>query len=421
MRRAVTPAPAFDVPGDAGELTGMAWDGATLLTALRLEPTVSQPIRLRPAGEDETPGRLSLGVVAAGLQQFGIPLREVTVITHALRRAVGTPAGEIYGELLGPLPAAAHREVLVTLRLAPADCPVEVIRRGGGPTGSLRTAAAATARLAGRLRRSGLAVSVLPAAALAPVRRELIEAPAHRLTAANLTAAALPHRITELWRTDAVASTVALSLAPAPDAGLRLAGSMRLIGAAHPRPPGTAVEAGEPVGLNGAAATETVAATALPVAGCGVLVGADPDGCAIAVPPAAPGAVLRVNGDDRLAAALVARAVGTGVSVTVASGEPRRWQPLVDAIGDPARLRLGARPGLGPGARLAVYDRIPPPAPEPGETAAGRLFIGVAGPAADIDITAESDRLLLRCGDDSVALRRVSTPAEWRLTGFAAT
>ncbi|MGB6244627.1 MAG: hypothetical protein WBF94_06705, partial [Gordonia sp. (in: high G+C Gram-positive bacteria)] len=95
-----------------------------------------------------------------------------------------------------------------------------------------------------------------------------------------------------------------------------------------------------------------VAATTVPLAGDGQLIGAADSGAPVTLRMAGPGVPLsHVVGDDLLARQTVVRLAALGVTVAVASDRPRYWEQLGATVGG-GLIRVA---GTDPTAR-AVFD-----------------------------------------------------------------
>ncbi|MBM4495781.1 hypothetical protein GS426_06645 [Rhodococcus hoagii] len=83
-------------------------------------------------------------------------------MAHGSRAVTGTPAAEVYDNLVGPLPAVARRTVWVALRFDAAADGASVARRGGGEEGAARTVAVAARRVVRALGDAGYASASCP-------------------------------------------------------------------------------------------------------------------------------------------------------------------------------------------------------------------------------------------------------------------
>src|SRR5699024_1862582 len=120
---------------------------------------------LAAGARDIDPGAaLDLRVLAGLLTQFDVRISGIDVHVRT-ERAAGPPViARAVERLLGPVPAAARRDAVVLLRLAPDDCPTAVARRGGGERGAVRSAGVAAARIVRALTAGGLVCRMLSAA-----------------------------------------------------------------------------------------------------------------------------------------------------------------------------------------------------------------------------------------------------------------
>ncbi|WP_324196665.1 type VII secretion protein EccE [Nocardia cyriacigeorgica] len=161
----------FDVTLPEGGSYGVRWDNDLLVTMLRIDPPPDAMTLLR-RGSLSTDQVLPLTEIGKCLSQFDITLTSIDVISTGARTAGNGVVAQLYDRILGPLPAIAHRTVWLVLRLDPLANAEAVDNRGGGRTGSLRTAIIATRRVANRLAAHDISVSVLTAGEMnAAVRR----------------------------------------------------------------------------------------------------------------------------------------------------------------------------------------------------------------------------------------------------------
>ncbi|WLP90048.1 type VII secretion protein EccE [Gordonia sp. NB41Y] len=492
---ATVPAP-FDIPTDTrpvpgrsprtgsgtgsgiGPVIGARWAGDTLITVLRVSPRGTAPVFLTPhaAVTESARGQsIPLDVLAGCLDPFDIPLRSVDVVSAA--HAVGGNGGlaQTYRQLLGPLPATAHRSVLVILRLDPRDCPDAVARRGGGAVGALRAATITTTRVARRLSAHGLSATPLTAGEITTATRRLLDGTEpgdvvenwDRLAVGSrqsrmfaVDPAALEAVLAGAWTSTVPSATVITRLTRSAEGRLRVAALVRLdhlngpaTGVTVPsiipgnrlRPlPGRqldALNAGLPVasparldrhlpGVDGPAAHRLLQRVRMPAAGCGQLVGADAAGRAVSVRLNGPdvGTVV-VIGTVAFAMQTVARAVAIGVPVAIRTADHRRWRTLVASVGDPHRLAFAEQSPVTPAQRVEVYDDhapVGPPAPGP---SAGTMIVApdpaaaTRHPAATVILEQDSvspQRISITSPSGRVDVTMVTTPQEWALVGAPA-
>ncbi len=418
---------AFDLPLPEGGSCGARWDGDRLTTMLRIDPPPDALTLLR-RGALSTDQLLPLAEIARCLSQFDITLASIDVISIGARTAGTGFVAQLYERIIGPLPAIAHRTVWLVLQLDPLANAGAVDNRGGGGTGSVRSALIATRRVANRLAALDIAVSVLTANEMnAAVRQlthgipldELAETPnSLRHQGLHLTSYEIGAELVNsagfaaLWATPSVATTVNLRLRPvpsrpgrhdgppvivldavvrfytnaefteAPVVGLRALPGRQLPTLLETLPIGSRARGGAQTGHRGplTALSETV----VPTAGCGQLIGADKLGQGIAVPLVGYGTRhVEVVGKLDLAQQVVLRAIALGARVIVHTDRPEAWHPMVSNIHEPQWLSLAPRvagtaqqivaaapqPGAPtPTATVLVYDGIAPTASSGGAT-----------------------------------------------------
>lgn len=402
--------PPFDI-GESG--VGARWVGAELITAVRIAPNGVAPTYLTPgAAVVDEPGQLvPVELLAQCLNIFDISLASIDVIGHGVRTWGTSPVAGSYHRTLGPLPATAHRSVLVIIRLDPQRCAGAVAGRGGGTTGVLRTATIATRRIANRLSEKDLRTSILSAAQITQVTGQLAEgiplgdldehrdsigSRAVRFRSAAIDPTQLASVMSSVWANEALSTTVTLRLRRDAADGLEVAGVVRFaeLPAAgrvvEQSPTGLiplpgrqfdAMAASLPIAVSarmyrhlprirGGAAAEVVRCLAVPAGGCGQLLGADGTGRAVAMPlfGSAVGAIT-ISGTMRLVAQVTLRAIAIGGSVTVYTTRPALWRGLIAAVGDPHLLALyddGVAPAAG--HRVMIVDGMPTPPAQPPHT-----------------------------------------------------
>lgn len=120
----------FDVPLLEGGTYGMRWDGAHLITMLRIDAPPRFVTLLSPSGLS-TGDKVPLPELARCLNQFDIDLASIDVISTGARTSDAGPVARLYDQILGPLPAVAQRTVWIVLRLNPLANVGAVDRRGG--------------------------------------------------------------------------------------------------------------------------------------------------------------------------------------------------------------------------------------------------------------------------------------------------
>lgn len=380
-RRNLQIEPVFDVPLPDGGTFGMRWDGETLVTMMRIEPRPRALTFVRP-GAIDTDQVVPLDAVADCLEQFDITLDSIDVVSSGARVSGYGDVARTYEQVLGPLPATAFRTVWIILRLNPLAVPEAVGRRGGGPTGALRSAIIATRRVANRLGEFGHRVSVLSAAEVtsamsmlnAGSRPDEMEESLSELTTpgrvvltsfelngTDLTSEAL----SDLWTVPSLSTTLAIRLRRngSPEKPLSLRTIVRYSTAgSFAQPPlrtlnslngqqFSALAASLPIGRHGLSevgveydcTAMSLRGLSIPAAGCGQLIGADQHGRAITLPLV--GAQVRdvvIVGTLHLAQQVILRAIALGATVLVHTRRPQAWGPMAGTIGDPRILQIAS-------------------------------------------------------------------------------
>ncbi|WP_280458239.1 type VII secretion protein EccE [Nocardia carnea] len=396
-------AAAFDVPLPEGGGYGVCWDGDLLLTMLRIDPPPDTLTLLQP-GSLSTEQLLPLPEIARCLDQFDLTLAGIDVVSTGARTAGTGVAAHLYDRIIGPLPAIAHRTCWLVLRLDPLANAEAVDNRGGGGAGALRAAIIATRRVANRLAAHDIAASVLSAAEMNAVVRELthgfavdmitespkwLESQGRYLAQYQIGADMVgPRGLADIWTVPSLSTTVTLRLRPGigrNDPHTELAETVvlnavvRFDTVAPPeRPPldGLRELYGNqlrilldtlPVGRTGrwgrdVAYRGTLAALSeftVPTAGCGQLIGADDLGQGIAVPLIGEGTrQLEVIGTLDLAQQVILRATALGAHAIVHTARPDAWQTMVRNLDTPQLLTIAPR-----AAGASYHPPGPPPLP----------------------------------------------------------
>ncbi|WP_232236000.1 type VII secretion protein EccE [Nocardia sp. BMG51109] len=419
-QRQIEAAPAVDVPQAEGGSYGIRWDGDLLLTMLRIDPPPDTLTLLR-RGSLSTDHLLGLSRIAACLEQFDIALDSIDVVSVGARTAGTGVAAHLYEQILGPLPAVAHRTVWLVLRLDPLANAEAVEKRGGGGEGAVRAAVIATRRIANRLAADDVAVSVLTAAEMNSAVRQLThgfdvdaltETPRslrteHRhLTHYRIDTALLnPRGLAEIWSTPSLTTAVTLRLCRGADrtstrrdhsGTVVLSAVVRFDTIAEPESPplpGLRELHGQQLRMmldtlpiaaagrwdRGTGYRGTLAAIeeiVVPTAGCGQLIGADEQGQGIAVSLIGDGTRhLEVIGNLDVAQQVILRATALGAHVVVHTARPDAWHTMVTHLAAPHLVSIAPRsagasyhpPGPPPPAAapypsttVLVYDGIPP-------------------------------------------------------------
>ncbi|MGW0250965.1 type VII secretion protein EccE [Nocardia goodfellowii] len=403
----------FDVPLPEGGTYGMRWDGARLLIMLRVEAHPRTVTLLSPQSlisDDMMP----LPEIAHCLNQFDIELASIDVISTGARTAGPGRVSHLYEQILGPLPAVAHRTVWVVLRLDPLANAAAVARRGGGATGTLRAAIVATRRVANRLAAQGISTVVLSAAEITAAVNQLtrhtpleeftetahsVEREGIHYTTYRMAPEALePRGFAAVWSTPTLATTVTMRLqraahAPREDNAQSRAEDIEVTAVvrfdtrdkpADVRAEGLVPLPGKqfrallytlPIAERGRqfnpesylGKPDSLAALPMPIAGCGQLIGADPSGQGVALPLVGH-QVRRVEviGSLLVAQQMILRAIALGASVVVHTNRHDAWRQMVTDVGVPQSLTVAAWSAAGQQAsahrfaNVVVYDGIQP-------------------------------------------------------------
>jgi len=466
----------FDVPLPDGGSYGMRWDGRYVITVLRLDAPPPFVTRLNPSGLS-TGDKVPLPELARCLDQFDIELATIDVISTGARTAAEGAVARLYDQILGPLPAVAHRTVWVVLRLDPLANAAAADRRGGGSTGVLRTVIVATQRVANRLAARGLTASVLSGAELNSVVHQLtrgvdladftelpdaLEHDGLRTTTYRVELDALgPRGFADMWTTSTIATTVTMRLRRAPGEPGRPAadtGGARIDVSALARfTTGTAASVPDLPGLiplpgsqyralvqtlpidnaDFALTEESVIGDAdalteltTPIAGCGQLIGADDVGQGVAM-PLISAHVRRVEiiGAVLIAKQVILRAIAIGATVVVHTNRHEAWRTMVDYVGSSA-LTLAAwsagsqQANSYRSANVVVYDGVPVTGHHSGTTVIQVREPGAAPSGFEPDVTlSESEEtanvVAIRSATGTATVRMVATPFEIAYLGIA--
>lgn len=441
-----------DFPQESGRPVGLRWDGTHVAAVVEVLPPPGGFTRLGRDSEDPA-NVLPLSALAACLCRHDVVLDAIDVVVHGRRVLDATPAGQVYAQLVGPLPAAAVRSVWIALRFDASACPDAVASRGGGSDGAARTVTAAAKRIVRALGDAGCPARPLTSPEIETaslkithgadpdaLERDWRSVP---LLAGFNTGGALDPRKIErttldgIWAHPTLASTLTLRLRPGPFGSVRLGGLVRFT---------TRTSAGPVLsGLRSAGGwhreslsatlpraargfevlTELRSTTAdalddlrLPAAGCGQLIGSDAAGRAVAVRLTGHGVrSVYVAGELYLAQQIVFRAVAVGARVLLHTDRVSAWRPLLDGAAGPDRLRIA---GEFPGDRefdTVVYDGVRPSTvpphvsaihvhSHPGQWPQERPTVAIVQPGA------AGDRVAVTAGGQQSTLRLVTIAAE---------
>ncbi len=367
----------FDLPQPDGTTIGARWAGDRLITVVRIARPVA-PTVLVPTNSIVSTSKLSLGVIAKALSQFDIELESIDVVAHGWRSRAAAHLTGPYSRLTSTLPTLAQQDVWVVLRLNPLLCPDAVASRGGGSAGVIKTAMAATRRVANHLAHEGYRPSILTAHGISAMSAGLVDNAnvddaaegwssisygAYSTAAFTLDRPIDAATSTAIWTTPSASTTCAVrltrdgqrfalstvvryatigNLALNPPEALR-----RLDGRQRP-----ALNRTLPVGRDDVTSLPVISLDlaeldAIRVAdgGHGQLFGADPRGEAIAIPLYGSD-VRRVDlyGSAFLAQQIVARAIAVGARVIIKTDRPDTWRSLVGNVNDGRTLFMASSP-----------------------------------------------------------------------------
>lgn len=368
--RAPKYAEPFDVEMSDGSQLGFQWDGQTLLCLIRIQEN-PQAITVMEPGVTVSGETVSVELLADCLRQFDISLDSIDVISQGARSHGHGHIAAIYDAVLGPLPAIAQRSVWVVVRFDPTLCPDAVRNRGGGREAITRTAATATRRVANRLAEAGLRPEILTSSEIAQAVNQLSDGVTlHTLEESWVACqearfqlrsfSIKPSMFTTdglglLWTIPSYSTTTCISLRRDADTGfvkirglarfdshgrtrvrLRGLGPLRgrqyaaLISSLPLPPPQRRID-------RWAFARDDLAFEdlALPVSGCGQVIGADEHGRAVALPLFGPQiARVEIFGTLHLAQQVVLRSLALGARVRVHTRRPAAWRDMVAEVGD---------------------------------------------------------------------------------------
>ncbi|MFC9993684.1 type VII secretion protein EccE [Nocardia sp. NPDC127526] len=480
-----------DVPLPEGGSYGLRWDGSLLTMMLRIDPPPDTLTLLR-RGSLDTDQVLPLAEIASCLRQYDVELDSADVISTGTRTASTeavlsgyaatiAPLGRLYDEILGPLPAIAHRTVWLVLRLNPLANSKAVNNRGGGPEGALRAAIIATRRVANRLAARGITASVLTTSEMTAAMRELTRGiPVDDFTE---TAKSLEHNgihlttfqidpelfnsdgLAKIWAVRSLATTVTVRLRPAksmspyagadtenievdarvrydtnheldeaPILGLRELPRRQLWALADTLSFGA--QEVRPGGYRGP--LEALSDISVPTAGCGQLIGADATGSGIAVPLIGNGSRrIDIISDLHLAQQVILRAIALGAGAVVHTARPGAWQGMIANVGATHALSLASsvtHSSRGstmnaraphPAATVIVFDGVPATAP-PGSATVVTVHETLPPdyqPDADVTIVQHPNAphtVTVHTPATKTTAMLVTTPAEQHYLGAAA-
>jgi type VII secretion protein EccE len=380
----------FDAEMGDGSQIGFRWDGKTLLSLLKIAENPQAMTVLEP-GMTVSGEVLSIQLLADCLRQFDIALDSIDVISQGARSHGHSPIAAVYEAVLGPLPAIAQRSVWVALRFDPSLCADAIRRRGGGREGVLRTATTATRRVANRLIEAGLAPRVMTSVEIAQATNQLSDGANLRnvdetwltcqqghfhlrsflVTSTMLSTAG----VGLLWTIPSYSTTVCISLRREATHNLvkiRCLTRLDTYGRSRIHLDGLEDLPGQQfsalvstlpvpqpkrrVGRWACGIGETAFANlALPASGCGQVIGADPQGRAVALPLFGPQIrQVEICGGLHLAQQVLLRSLALGARARVHTNRPAAWRDMVEQVGDRSLLWVA---DFGRGSIQAGSDR----------------------------------------------------------------
>ncbi|WP_342659570.1 hypothetical protein Rruber_03124 [Rhodococcus ruber] len=444
-----------DVAAAGDGPVGVCWDGSAVVAVVELVPTGGDLTRLTRDRADPL-RRLPVAAIAACLSRHDVELDGIDVVAHGRRACDETVAGEAYGSLVGPLPAAATRTVWLALRFDALACPAAVARRGGGAEGAARAVSIAARRVVRALAEQHHAARILDAEEITRAvesvtgcadpllpeeARDAVRLPGGLSRASVVEPGHLDRAtLTRVWSEPLSSATITVRLRPGTEPGTVRVGAVLRGTSRSPEPsrrlPGTrrlwsreldGLLASTPTaaaGLEDLVPLRTVQlgdadALTLPVTGCGQVVGADESGAAVSARVTGRGVrTVYVAGELYLAQQLVFRSVAIGARVAIHTDRASAWRPLLAAAG-PDRLRLG---GDERGFDTIVYDGVRPAAVPAGATAIHVHADPDRWPRERPDVSilqpgAAGDRVVLTAGGRRVSLSLVSVGAEAAFLG----
>jgi type VII secretion protein EccE len=464
-RRARTRAVAepFDVDLGDGMQIGFRWDGATLLSMVRIDAN-PQALTVMEPGVTVSGETVPVQLLAECVHQFDISLSSIDVVSQGSRSQGNGHVAAIYDAVIGPLPAIAQRSVWVVIRFDPAACAEAVRHRGGGRDGIVRAATSATRRVANRLSGAGLHPRIMTASQIAQATHQLCDGinphtvgetwqVCHEGGFQLRSFAIEPQLLTTaglgmLWTVPSYSTTLCISLRGDRRGnggdGVEVRGLVRFD--SHGRTPVRMRGLTELNGRQHAALTTSLpmpepeppidrwahgrgrrplADLAVPASGCGQVIGADDHGRAVALPLFGP-QIRRVEmcGTLHLAQQAVLRSLALGARVRVHTRRPEAWNDMVRAVGEPnvlwvTDLRRGTlKAGAERHHTVEMFDGV---AEQPVRVGVTTMLVAPAGSATSTsaDVTLELvdvDRDLVRVGTSagSALVTMVATDDEMR-------
>lgn len=392
----------LELPDGEG-MAGLRWDGSILVTAVALVPRKNTPTILDD-GMAITTDTVPLHVLADCLWQFDIKLDGIDYVGAGRRVVPGTAYARSYDQLIEVKPGIADLRGWVILRLPFDPKAAGIRRRGGGPEGAMRSAVAATRRVARRLQQHNCGAVVADAeqlhaahtallagltAADTQIERGTLATPTGFVTTARAHSDDLTSRNIGAWFAHRCASTaLVVRLTPGGVPGrVRVHTWVRQQTTTRPdradRLPGLvrqycdqddAVTATLPLGTESLRAqrrivsstapeidAKSLASVHIPVGPGGQLIGYTKSGHPFLLPLTQPGRLTRVIVDAPLwvSQQLVLRSLPTGANARVSTTRPEEWWAMMRRLSEPRRLWLEQSDHHRVGD-IQVCDGVPP-------------------------------------------------------------
>ncbi|MCX5043937.1 type VII secretion protein EccE [Aldersonia sp. NBC_00410] len=443
-----------------GRSLGLYWDGSRVVAVVEVLAPVGGLTSISRADFDAT-HLLPVADLARNLDQHDIQLAGIDIVSHGYRSRSGTPAGGVYEQLIGPLPATAVRTVWLAICFDALACPDAVERRGGGAEGASRAITIATRRIVRALDEVGC-------------RSRVLTAPEIREAVLQITGGTDPRRLMQSWKfaqlgenvnigsaiqPNALSSELLARLWVAPSRGtttvvrlrpgstpesVSVGAAWRLTSRALPELPKTAgvvtmsgrhrdaVLAHLPIAVadledvvpRGDMAIAKLDRLRLPTAGCGQLVGSDAQGNGIATRLVGTGvSTVYLAGELYLAQQVVFRALAIGARVLVRTDRPHDWEPMVTAVASPDKFRVVTETQYSDaGFNATMIDGVVAPPPHAGVTTMYLTSDPSQWPGRRADVSlhqpgAVGSRVMLESSGKSVELNLVSIPRETSFIG----
>ncbi|MGO4615586.1 type VII secretion protein EccE [Nocardia sp. 2YAB30] len=444
-----------DFRGTDGRSLGLYRDGSRVVAVVEVLPPPGGLTRIARTTVHAS-HLLPLPELANCLNQHDILLSGIDIISHGHRSRSGTPAGQIYESLLGPLPATAHRTVWLAISFDAVACPEAAARRGGGAEGASRAVNIATQRIMRTLEDADCNARILTAP---EIRKAVLQITGdfdprtleHRWRYAeignsvNIGSAVDPKHLgsdllAQLWVAPSRDTTVAVRLRPGSSAeSVSVGAAWRLTARELPERTELAgmvsmngrhrdgLLAHLPIAVPGLDDTvpmieypiDVIDALHLPSSGCGQLIGSDDEGQGVAVRIVGAGiSTVYVAGELYLAQQLVFRALAVGERILIRTDRAQAWENLVTTIGNPERLTIAVETHQSDaGFTATVVDGVLAPAPHAGVTTIYVTGDPMGWPATRPDLAihqpgAIGNHVALRTGTAQVDLTLVSIPRE---------